>query len=86
MDISTECGVESDMIPGSPDEDYTEKGETRVLTIQPTERETTRGEVRKKEECIANQTKDSYCRIATAQVGMSESKFQIDHNELLVRK
>lgn len=62
-----------------------EKRETRVSAVKPTKRQTAKGRIPAIEDLTVKQTKDAYCPEPTTQVGMSSSRFQADHNGLLVR-
>lgn len=85
MLLCTECDVENDPITGKPDEYLTNKKETGVSAVQPTEHQTTKREVPTLEKLIARQAGDAYCREATTQVGKSSSELHGSQNGLLVR-
>lgn len=59
------------------------KVETRVCTVNSTERQTTKGEVPTIEELTIKETKDAYCCGVSTQVGLSRSAFQTDRSGCL---
>lgn len=77
--------VENEAIMHEPKEWPMEKGETRIGAVQPTKQQTTRDELPKIEKLTDKHTKDQYCRKATRQVRMSESKCHVDYGRIPVR-
>lgn len=69
---------------GKPDEDPTEKEDTSVSKVQPTERQMHRFQVPGKKELTAELTKGVCGRVAKTQVGVSGLSFHVDQNEFLV--
>lgn len=64
------------------EKDFTEKVE---WSVQLTGRQTKKGKVSIMDELTVEKTKYAYFREAMTQVGMSGSKFHVDHNGLLVQ-
>lgn len=74
------------MICGKPGDYPTGKEETTVGAVQPTERHTTKGEVREMKDLTMEQTRDAYYCEATTQVRINASEFHADHTRLLIQR
>lgn len=70
--VCRECDFKNAPITDTPNEDPTQKGETRVSAVPTAGRQATKSKVPTTEELTLEHTKQVYCRNATTQVGVSK--------------
>lgn len=81
--ICKKSAAGSYLIVGGPDKDLIEKGETRVATVEASDRQMTNDREPAIEKYMVERTKKAYSREATREAGMIDTNFQNYHNGLL---
>lgn len=86
VDVFTKGKVVKQLTTGELNKHLIKKRQKSVSTVQFTERQTTRGDIPPTENFTNEKKKDVHFLEATKQAKMSVSEFQVNHNEVLVRK